>query len=250
MISCENFLQSVTHWLHALSLRNLYFIIIPSIFFQKSSIHVYRGVWCLWPIDFEEPGPQINIKMSSYQPRKSHCGDKTVVRSSYLRNGISYTGKMASLYWIRALVFNWKIISHKISKYLHQSLVRPLKCFMTYDNCTVMSYVTLLSFIQIRDTHSYMVLSHKSHNAPLPYPTMYHLEQTCTHFCSEWCIAGYGAGASLDLCFWSISGARFSITTKYSQVSDWWTGVRLSFIGWGYFPGTLARSQVSATRLK
>ena len=27
------------------------------------------------------------------QYRKSHCGDKTVVRSSYLHNGISYTGK-------------------------------------------------------------------------------------------------------------------------------------------------------------
>ena len=45
-------------------------------------------------------GPWFNIKMSSYQYRKSHCGDKTVVRSSYLHNGISYTGKMTSLYWI------------------------------------------------------------------------------------------------------------------------------------------------------
>ena len=39
------------------------------------------------------PGPWFNIKMSSYQYRKSHCGDKTVVRSSYLHNGISYTGQ-------------------------------------------------------------------------------------------------------------------------------------------------------------
>ena len=49
-------------------------------------------------------GPRFNIKMTSYRYRKSHCGDKTVVRSSYLHNGISYTGKMISLYWIRALV--------------------------------------------------------------------------------------------------------------------------------------------------
>ena len=75
-----------------------------------------------------QPGPWFNIKMSSYQYRKSHCGDKTVVRSSYLHKGISYTGKMASLYWIRALdaisqstfsnAFSWmKIykISFKIS---------------------------------------------------------------------------------------------------------------------------------------
>ena len=44
--------------------------------------------------------------MSSYRYRKSHCGDKTVVRSSYLHNGISYTSKMSSLYWIGAL-FVW-----------------------------------------------------------------------------------------------------------------------------------------------
>ena len=42
--------------------------------------------------------------MSSYQYRKSHCGDKTILRPSYLHNGISYTGKMTSLYWIGALI--------------------------------------------------------------------------------------------------------------------------------------------------
>ena len=49
------------------------------------------------------PGPWFNIKMVSYQYRKSHCGDKTVVRSSYLHSWISYTGKMSSLYWMEAL---------------------------------------------------------------------------------------------------------------------------------------------------
>ena len=55
-------------------------------------------------LSFQYPGPRFNIKMSSYRYRKSHCGDKTVVRSSYLHNGISYTSKMSSLYWIGALV--------------------------------------------------------------------------------------------------------------------------------------------------
>ena len=48
------------------------------------------------------PGPWFNIKMSSYRYRKSHCGDKTILRPSYLHNGISYTGKTTSLYWIGA----------------------------------------------------------------------------------------------------------------------------------------------------
>ena len=41
---------------------------------------------------------RFKIKMSSYQYRNSHCGDKTILRSSYLHNGISYTGKMRALY--------------------------------------------------------------------------------------------------------------------------------------------------------
>ena len=60
---------------------------------------------------WKTPRPWFNIKMS-YQYRKSHCGDKTVVRSSYLHNGICYTGTMTSLYWIRAQA------SHKLTLYL------------------------------------------------------------------------------------------------------------------------------------
>ena len=41
--------------------------------------------------------------MSSYQYRKFHCEDKTILRPSYLHNGISFTGKTTSLYRIRAL---------------------------------------------------------------------------------------------------------------------------------------------------
>ena len=54
------------------------------------------------PYKKETSGPWFNVKMLSYQFRKSHCGDKTILRPSYLHNGISYTGKMISLYWIRA----------------------------------------------------------------------------------------------------------------------------------------------------
>ena len=43
-----------------------------------------------------KPVGRINKKMSSYQYRKSHCGDKTILRPSYLHNEISYTGKMTS----------------------------------------------------------------------------------------------------------------------------------------------------------
>ena len=43
------------------------------------------------------------IKMLSYQYRNSHCGYKMIWRLSDLYNGISFTGRMTSLCWIRAL---------------------------------------------------------------------------------------------------------------------------------------------------
>ena len=79
-------------------------------------------------------GPWFNIKTSSYQFRKSYCGDKTVVGSSYLHNGISYTGTMSSLYWIGAQVSCKVSISSDLKSALaflhkteHQCLLRYLK---------------------------------------------------------------------------------------------------------------------------
>ena len=65
-----------------------------------STPNLWHRQHCLFQLNGAyKSGPRFNIKMSSYQYRKSHCGDKTVVRSSYLHNGISYTGKTTSLYW-------------------------------------------------------------------------------------------------------------------------------------------------------
>ena len=93
---------------------------------EKSVIEAHsklQGDWKKWtPISLS--GGWFNIKMSSYQYRKSHCRDKTILRPSYLHNGISYTGKMTSLYWIRALHFSgrcYKKMSCAILKRPHQS---------------------------------------------------------------------------------------------------------------------------------
>ena len=56
--------------------------------------------------------PRFNIKMTFYEYRKSHCGDETVVRSSYLNNGITYTDKMTFLYWTRALDTDEGVVLH------------------------------------------------------------------------------------------------------------------------------------------
>ena len=61
------------------------------------------GVFKIHVQPMPRSGGRFNNKISSYQYRKSHCGDKTILRPSYLHNGISYTDKMTSLYWIRTL---------------------------------------------------------------------------------------------------------------------------------------------------
>ena len=66
-------------------------------------------VWCFrWTEEIllgeltYQNGWSFNIKMLFYQDKKSSCGDKMVIRSSYLQNRNSYTSYMISLYWIRA----------------------------------------------------------------------------------------------------------------------------------------------------
>ena len=72
---------------------------IPEATFSPRQVGIYNITMT------ETPGSWFNRKISPYQYRESHCGDKMVVRSSYLHNGISCTGKMTSLYWIRGLMF-------------------------------------------------------------------------------------------------------------------------------------------------
>ena len=86
--------------------------------FSNGASHSGGPYWVYYPgaLSFKSFHPQVpggwfNIKMTSYQYRKSHCGDKTILRPSYLQNGISYTGKMTSLYWIRSLIFKWVAVT-------------------------------------------------------------------------------------------------------------------------------------------
>ena len=61
---------------------------------------------------------------------------------------------------------------------------------------------------------------HKSHNAPVPYPTMLHSEQKCAHFCSEWGIVWYGTGAFWDLWIRSTNHNKMQANIWVSQCVD------------------------------
>ena len=132
---------------------------------------------------FSQSGPWFNIKMSSYQYRKSHCGDKTVVRSSYLHNGISYAGKMSSLYWIRALmIWIWRQFTTE-----HGAAVRywcinsfhvihmqfsPCNWLIYNETMHCLPYICRSSFVilhnEIRDRS--MAIQNECHNLSASFP--------------------------------------------------------------------------------
>ena len=132
---------------------------------------IQEGICRLYDMEaFRAPGPWFNIKMPSNQYRKSHCGDKTVVRSSYLHNGISYTCKMTSLYWIspqdtyllsyviwwrihcrvdsRVVPSQWEMIllCNDFSHWLGASLESAVHCGNKYGANTVWHTISQISY--------------------------------------------------------------------------------------------------------
>ena len=78
--------------------------------------------------------------MPSYQYRKYHYGDKTVVRLSDLHNGISFTGKTTSLYWIWALFLKRTVIlNHNfVKKCNEQNMLNIVEhCWLLYKQALV-----------------------------------------------------------------------------------------------------------------
>ena len=108
-------------------------------------------------------GPRFNIKISSYQYRKSHCGDKTILRPSYLHNGISYTGKTTSLYWIRALVLAFYVATQstwpELRLYLHVFDIVP--CRAGGDQChDLLSWLVAVVFILSKRVYIVLYVLH------------------------------------------------------------------------------------------
>ena len=74
--------------------RSRYYFMCRKVSRKHSIIFTFTAISRHW----NWTGGRIGIKMSSYQYKKFLCGDKTILR------WISYTGKTASLYWIRPQV--------------------------------------------------------------------------------------------------------------------------------------------------
>ena len=64
----------------------------------------------------------IQYKMSSYQHRKSHCGDKTILRPSHRHNRISFTDRALFVHWIGPLIAEIHPIWKNLTFYLTSAM--------------------------------------------------------------------------------------------------------------------------------
>ena len=145
--------------------------------------------------------------MTSYQYRKSHCGDKTVVISSYLHNGSVYTGKMASLYWIRVQVesTSTEIMANHIESFTGRGWNETCdnrELHTVYPKKYAHGFVVLCFVVVMQ---SFIMNSHE---------VFIHIHQGC--------FAGTGAIVRLPQCQWSNPDGYGEIsqcitTTKHSK---------------------------------
>ena len=146
--------------------------------------------------------------MTSYQYRKSHCGDKTILPPSYLHNGISYTGKTTSLYWIGALDVSFCCKPNNAVRYTVDLRVILDSVTPKWHYCTVYpkKYAhgfVVLCFVVVMQ--SFIMNSHE---------VFIHIHQGC--------FAGTGAIVRLPQCQWSKPDGYGKIsqcitTTKHSK---------------------------------
>ena len=173
-------------------------------------------------------GGWFNKKMPSYQYRKSHCGDKAVISPSSLHNGISYTGKITCLYWIRALVSSvqasmWPSNFQLRGKIPYQGGLYQFECWgWPQGNKIFKRLIILMSiYFGINGTEIYTYL--------------------------EWCCV-HSTGRSAYFHIYDSFPVQ-AVMVEWTLETPRSGGYHLADIG-NYYTGTLSCSQVSATQSK
>ena len=99
-------------------------------------------------VSIVDPEPWFSIKMPSYQYRKTLCGDKMIVSLSYLHNGISHTGKIASLYLIGPLVAILAVWYHITVDVMTRQQLTEWENAAVKECCVVANVLKLVSLVK------------------------------------------------------------------------------------------------------
>ena len=129
--------------------------------------------WIVW---MKTTGIWLNIMMPSYQYRKSHRVDKTILWPFYLHIGISLTSKMTSLHSTRALVpyfnnkdathehnpwdgcFEWVGVQTAVHRYIIAIRYMPLDIFRIYGNNALLHKKTVSCHTGSTGKHTVLII--------------------------------------------------------------------------------------------
>ena len=114
------------------------------------------------------PGGRFNIKTPSH-----HCGDNTILWPSYLPNGISYTNKMTSLYWIKAL-------NSKLASILMRIWNRSFEC-------NALIWLTCVKCKQRWKLMDRRIFRDRKLDPPIPASWAVHIRLGFRHLSDNWC---------------------------------------------------------------
>ena len=123
-------------------------------------------------VTWSAPGPWFNIKMSSYQYRKSHCGDKTILWHLYIESGPRLLSAGSTN--VDFIIVNWNLqmqISSQFKQFLVMKIIHlKLLSKAQYVNVSVVrwTHVTLKSSGMILTWWQVMILSHGAMNIRFP----------------------------------------------------------------------------------
>ena len=92
---------------------------------EDRGIPIAKGHW---------HGKRFHLMTSSwsYQYQKSHCEHKTILRSSYLHNVISYTGEITSICWIKPQ--NQHVSLYMLRNIMYDTSILSFRVWGSYSN--------------------------------------------------------------------------------------------------------------------
>ena len=140
----------------------------------------------------------------------SHCKTNCIQFENNKTNGIVFQIYISVSFelFMRLIIdsFFWYLCFFCYLYLTYQELSLACSSGMHSSGDKEWNYVWIL--LQWRTRAATIYLSHKSDNAPVPYPTMhYFVTEMYAHVhisVTKWCIAGYGTGALWDLCNMSL----------------------------------------------
>ena len=116
-------------------------------------------------------------------------------------------------------------------------LLTGMLLFHLGELCLYIAHYCCCFVLSIQNKVDWPIL-HKSHNAPVPYPTVQNSEHKCTHFCSEWWDMGQMHCQTCEISLLVLNCEHSLRAPSCKKILGWWVCfwikkvIELSTIKW------------------